>query len=206
MNKIKLNFVNKSSDTSNNSVVIFQKNVAEGAAENAIAWKVIENCGPMENHPFQYSPDLMVAAGDAYGNYTPQLTGSGGLAFDMVRSTSGELLEISATAAASSTGIEVRNNLDLGAINANCYRDGRLLAREASLAPGEKAVFEFHPAIYIGVVSQVEEGDVISADVISQINFKISLLGIKSADIVMTGGGYGTDATAFKFTLENVRY
>ena len=40
--------------------------------------------------------------------------------------------------------------------------------------------------------------------IISNINTEISLLGIVSADIVMTGGGSGPNATAFVFTLENV--
>jgi hypothetical protein len=40
--------------------------------------------------------------------------------------------------------------------------------------------------------------------VVSNINTELSLLGIKSADIVMTGGGPGASATPFAFSLENV--
>ena len=40
--------------------------------------------------------------------------------------------------------------------------------------------------------------------IIGDINTEISLLGVASADIVMTGGGPGQNATAFQFTLENV--
>ena len=42
--KIKLNFINKSKDTNNSSVVVLQKNVAESFDEIAVAWKIIENC------------------------------------------------------------------------------------------------------------------------------------------------------------------
>lgn len=204
MSKIKLNFINRSNDTNNSSVVIFQQNVAEDFSELAVAWTVIENCGRLDNHPFTYSLNYQVAAGDSYGNYTPQLTAYDGQAYEMIKSTSGDILQLSPSPATSSTEVEVRNNLGIGAISANCYRDGKLFATKKNLAPGQKAVFEFQPRIYIGVVSQVEEGDVMNSAIISQINTEINLFGISSADIVMTGGGPGESATAFNFTLENI--
>lgn len=54
MSDIKLNFINNSNDKNNSDVVIFQKNVATDYDELAIAWKVIENCGMNNNHPFTY--------------------------------------------------------------------------------------------------------------------------------------------------------
>jgi hypothetical protein len=204
MDKIKLNFINRSNDTNNSSVVIFQQNVAENFGELAIAWKVIENCGRLDNHPFIFPLNFMVSASDSYGNYTPQLAAYDGQAFDMVQSASGDILQLSSVPATSPTTVEIRNNLAYGAINANCYRDGKLLATKTGLAPGQKAVFQFQPRIYIGVVSQVEEGDVMNSAIISQINSEINLFGITSADIVMTGGGPGKSATAFTFTLENI--
>lgn len=204
MEKIKLNFVNRSSDTNNSSIVIFQQNVAEDFGEVAIAWKVIENCGRLDNHPFTYPMNFNVSASDSYGNFTPQLTAFDGQAFDMLKSTSGDILQISSTPATSPYEVEVRNNLLTGAIDANCIRDGKILATKTGLAPGQKAVFEFQPRIYIGVVSQIEEGDVMNSAIISQINSEINLFGISSADIVMTGGGPGKSSTAFNFTLENI--
>jgi len=67
MNAIKLNFINRSSDTNNSSVVIFQQNVAENFEELAIAWKVIENCGRLDNHPFTYQMGFDVSGSDSYG-------------------------------------------------------------------------------------------------------------------------------------------
>jgi len=202
--KIKLNFINRSNDTNNSTVVIFQQNVAEDFGELAVAWKVIENCGRLDNHPFVYPMNFQVSASDSYGNYTPQLTAYDGQAFDMIKSNSGDILQLSTVPATSPYEVEVRNQLVLGAINANCYRDGKLVASKTGLAPGQKAVFEFQPRIYIGVVSQIEEGDVMNSAIISQINTEINLFGITSADIVMTGGGPGVSSTAFNFTLENI--
>jgi len=73
MEKIKLNFINKSADANNSSIVLFQQNVAEDFGEIEIAWKVIENCGRSDNHPFIYPMDVKVPGSDSYGNYTPQL-------------------------------------------------------------------------------------------------------------------------------------
>ena len=204
MDRIKLNFINRSNDTNNSSVVIFQQNVAEDFGELAIAWKVIENCGRLDNHPFVYPLNFMVSACDSYGNFTPQLPAYDGQAFDMIKSTSGDILQLSSTPATSPTEVEVRNQLAYGAINANCYKDGKLLATKTGLAPGQKAVFKFQPRIYIGVVSQIQEGDVMNSAIISQINSEINLFGITSADIVMTGGGPGKSSTSFSFTLENI--
>jgi hypothetical protein len=70
---IQLNFVNQSADSNNSQIVIFQKNVAAGYGELAVAWKVIQFCGFGDNHPFVYPMTMEVSASDSYGNYTPRL-------------------------------------------------------------------------------------------------------------------------------------
>ena len=60
------------------------------------------------------------------------------------------------------------------------------------------------PTIFIGVASQIEEGSVIPSAVISVINTKLSLQGLKSADIIMKGGGPGRDSKPVTFSLQNV--
>lgn len=205
MQKINLNFINRSNDTNNSSIVIFQQNAADSFTGIAVAWIVIENCGLNDNHPFTYSVNYQVAAGDSYGNYTPQLTAYDGQAFEMVKTTSGDMLQLASNPASSSREVELRNNLPVGSISANCYRDGKLCATMHGVAPSQKAVFEFEPKIYIGVVSQMEQGEIMNSAIISQVNTEINLLGIESADIVMTGGGAGPSATPFIFNLENIR-
>ena len=199
---IKLNFVNKSNDANNSSIVIFQKNDAENFNETTHAWKVIRNVGYLDNHPFNYSTNFQVAASDSYGNYTPQLTAYDGNAFEMVRNTSGNSLQLSHFHATNKDEVEVQNKLTNSAINANCYKDGKLLASKNWVSPGQKAVFKFNPSIFIGVASQVEEGEIMNSAIISKINTEINLFGVQSADIVMTGGG----SEPFSFSLENVTY
>jgi hypothetical protein len=83
-------------------------------------------------------------------------------------------------------------------------RPGRLLATKAGIAPGQKALFQFNQTIWIGVVSQVVQGEIMNSAITSNINTEFSLLGIASADIVMTGGGSGANSTPFTFNLANI--
>ncbi len=200
---IQLNYINNSNDANNSQVVIFQKNVATNFDELAVAWQVIQYCGYGDNHPFRFPMSMQVGASDSYGNYTPQLTAQNGQLFTMQMSASGDTLVYSG-AATSMNEVQVLNGLQKGAINASIYKDGRLLAIKTSIAPQQRAVFEFKPTIWIGVASQVVQGQVMNSAILSDINTELSLLGIASADIVMTGGGPGPNATPFQFNLQNI--
>ena len=200
---VKLNFINHSNDANNSQIVIFQKNVAADFDDHVVAWKVIQNCGQGENHPFVYPMTTQVAASDNWGNYTPRLTAEPGQLFSMRLTASGDHLA-PAGAGASTREIQLSNELAKGAINANIFKAGKLLAIKTSIAPGQKAVFEFKPTLFIGVVSEVEEGSVLNAAILSSVNTELSLLGIASADIVMTGGGPGADSTPLQFNIENM--
>lgn len=200
---VQLNFVNQSNDANNSQIVIFQKNVASDFEELAVAWRVIKYCGQGDNHPFTFPLGLQVGASDSYGNHTPQLEAQFGQQFQLSLSSSGDRLA-PAGYGASSNEVQVLNALPRGAINASCYKDGRLLAVKTAIAPQQKAVFEFKPSIWIGVVSQIEQGQVMNSAILGDINTEISLLGVSRADIVMRGGGAGAGSTPFSFTLENV--
>jgi hypothetical protein len=200
---IKLNFINRSNDQNNSSIVIFPKNLATDAEELAIAWLVIRNCGQGDNHPFVYPMTMTIGASDSYGNYTPQLPAQNGQLFHMTLTPSGHSLSL-AGQGISAAEVQISNDLMSGAINAAIYKDGRIFAQKTSIAPAQKAVFQFKPTIWIGAASEVEQGQVMNSAIVSDINTEISLLGIASADIVMTGGGPGASSTPFQFSLENV--
>jgi hypothetical protein len=200
---VQLNFMNKSNDANNSDVVIFQKNMATDAEEIAIAWQVIQYCGQEDNHPFIYPTTFAVGASDSWGNYTPHLPAQNGQLFAMSRTQSGDTLAYFGPAT-SSTEVQVLNALPEGVISAGVYKAGKLAALKTTIAPGQKAVFQFKPTLWIGVVSQVAEGSVMNSAIVSSINTELSLLGIASADIVMTGGGTGPKATPFEFEFENL--
>jgi len=204
MSDIKLNFINNSNDANNSEIIIFQKNEAI-ADSPAVAWKVIKNCGQGCNHPFAFSLGVTVSASDSYGNYSPQLPATGGQVFQVILTPSGDRLEM--TSITTQPGeIDIVNASASDAVNANIYRNGRLLAIKTGVLPGQKAAFAFQPTLWIGAVSKMQQGEIIDSAIVSQLNTKISLTGIKSADIVMTGGGPGPSSTAFNFSLQNVVY
>ncbi|MFI5139175.1 MAG: hypothetical protein ACHQIM_15235 [Sphingobacteriales bacterium] len=204
MSDIKLNFINNSNDANNSEIIIFQKNEAFTDAP-AVAWKVIKSCGQGCNHPFIFPAGVTVSASDSNSNYFPEMPATGGQVFQAVLTPSGDTLEM--TSIATQPGeIDIVNASASDAINAKVYRNGRLLATKTRVLPGQKAVFVFQPTLWIGAVSQIQQGQIMDFFIESQINTQISLIGIESADIVMTGGGPGQSSTPFVFTLENVVY
>ncbi|WP_298690911.1 hypothetical protein [uncultured Sphingomonas sp.] len=107
---IQLNFINQSADANNSQIVVFQKNVAAGYEELAVAWKVIEHCGFGDNHPFVYPMTMQVSASDSYGNYTPKLDAQPGNAFQVTLTTSGDMLNRSGLSNYP-TEVQLSNNL-----------------------------------------------------------------------------------------------
>ncbi len=203
---IKLNFINESNDQNDSSVVIFQKNVATDFDEIAVAWKVIKNCASGWQHSFVFPMEFQIGAADSWGNSIVQpLDAYNGQMFHVYYSPSGDSLGY-AGPSTSRKEVQLRNDLSQGSVDANMYKDGKLLATKTGISPQQKAVFQFLPTIWIGVVSQVQEGMIMNSAIISDVNTELGLLGIASADIVMSGGGVGPNAQPFTFVLDNVKY
>lgn len=200
---IQLNFINASNDANNSQIVIFQKNVATSFEELAVAWQVIRYCGQGDNHPFVFPMRMDVAAADSWGNFTAHQEAQNGQLFTMQRTASGDHLALTGEATSPSE-VQVLNGLEQGAISANIFKAGKLFATKTAIAPQQKAVFSFKPTLWIGVASEVVEGQVLNDAILSNINTELSLLGIASADIVMTGGGPGQNAVPFAFSLQNI--
>jgi hypothetical protein len=198
---IEITFINNSYDANNSDVVIFQKNVATNFEEVAVAWTVIQNCGRNWSHRFTYPMDFYVGAQDSWGNVSDLQLAENGQKWNVVRSTSGDVLTLDSAPASSMTEIEVKNCLSMGSVDTQIYKSGKLLATKTGVSPQQKGVFEFKPTIWVGVVSEVEEGDIMNSAILSDINTEISLLGITKANLIMTGGGVGSTAIPFKFTL-----
>ena len=200
-NEVSLRFVNKSNDMNNASVVVFAKNMATIFEETVIAWQVIENCGRDWSYSFKYPLQESVAAKDSYGNVSDMKNAFMGQKWEVVRAASGDILQLSSNPATNPVEIEIKNSLPQGSIDGQIYKDGKLFASKSGISPRQKAVFQFEPSIWIGVVSQVTEGSVINSAILNDINTKFSLYGLSKADIIMTGGGVGPNATPFVFHL-----
>jgi hypothetical protein len=200
---IKLRLINRSNDINHTDIVVFQKNVATDFDELAVAWQVIHHLEYGDNHPFVFAMDTTIAVSDSWGNYTPELPAEDGQLFTMMQTPSGDELKQTGMGTSMSE-IQCLNSLPIGAINAHLYRSGKVLATKTSIAPGQKAVFQFKPTIWVGLAPQLEEGQIMNSAILANINTELSLLGIQRADIVMTGGGPGANAKPFQFMFENV--
>ncbi|BAV06151.1 hypothetical protein SAMN05421788_106213 [Filimonas lacunae] len=210
MPDVRLNLINRSEHTGKVQVVIGQFNKTLPERQAVIAWRVFNTQLPGENFAFSYPMEKFISVSDSWGNYSPQKNAYPGQLFSVENDIDGDILKYSAQAA-SPYAIEVVNRLEFGAIDANIYTDGRLLFVQKGVSPGKKVVFQFEPSIWIGVLSEVEEGRVIDAAMLagnytdlSLLDIEITETTIRSADIIMTGGGSSTTATSFQFHLENV--
>jgi len=201
MDGVQITFINQSNDMNNSSVVIFQKNVATNFAELAVAWRVIKNCGRGWSHDFVYPMQYQVGARDAWGNISNLEYALNGQSWAVDESPSGSSLNLRAQPSAGSTEVEVRNMLDVGSMDACIFRDGKMLACKTGVSPQQKAVFEFKPTIWVGVVSQVEEGEFINSAILTTVNQSFSLLGLTKAHLILSGGGSAPNALPYKFTL-----
>ena len=198
---IQLTFINQS-NTSSSNIVLYQQNMASRAGNFAVAWQVIANSTPGSSFPFAFSPNLTVATTDGFGNFTPQVSASNGQLFQLsVTSNGNQLVYVGPTV--NKASIQVRNGLQMGNINANLYRNNLLLATKTAIAPGQKAVFQFIPTLWIGFMPEIVQGQMINSAILQSANTQLALTGLASADIIMTGGGTGSTATPFKFTLKN---
>ncbi len=201
---IKLRFVNHSRDGNRSEVVMFQKNQFTGMASLSMVWKVIRFCGLDCYHPFVFPTGFEVSVADEHGNYSPRMAAENGQMLRLESTALGARRLVRAGLATSSRELEVLNDLGQGAVNVCVFRDGRMVGMKTAVAPGQKAVFQYPPVLWIGVSSQVALGAAISSAVMSDANTELSLLGIASADIVMSGGGPGEGSTPYEFKLENI--
>ncbi len=200
---IKLNLINRSNDANNSQIVIFQRNPAAGADDRPVAWRVFGPLGRGDAYPFDYPLSTGISSRDPWGNYTPMMPVENGQLYGVTGTDSGDALSLLG-AASSPHEIQCRNDLVQKAIAVSLYKSGKLWQQSASIPPGQTAVFAFVPTLVVGMVFGMEEGEVMDSTIVSSVDTELSLLGIASADIVMTGGGPGAGSTAFRFTLENV--
>lgn len=200
---IKLNFINKSKDKNERTVVIFQKNIAEKIDKTAVAWTVIKNPRFHVQYSFLYPLRFKIRASDPYGNLSRTITACNGQSFEMITDNAGYTLRLSNTPATSKTEVEIKNSLGAGKINGYALKNEKVLATKTNIAPKQKASFQFRPTIWVGIVPKIiEEGGIMNSAITRSINREIPLENITRADIVMTGGGSCKTSSPFIFSLE----
>lgn len=202
--KIRLRFLNLSHDVNHPRVFLFQRNYAMTREEEVIPWKVIERCGFGWFHPFTFSTAASVVVHDGNGVYTPVLSAERALCLRVWRDLTGRLA-VEVLPSESLTRIDVTNGTRRGALQACVLRDGRLLALQDAILPGQVASFDLRASIVAGADCSVVEGEKLPMTSAAEFYDELDLNGVASADLVMNGGGPGADSTPLRFSLRNVR-
>lgn len=197
---ISIKFVNNSNDVNDSEILVFQENTAMSYSNIAVAWQVIENFGIGDTNTIYYPYALTVSATDSYNNVMPQLDASPGNAFEVVHTDSGNQL-LADGSSTDPSEIDVQNNLSQGAISVSLYRNGALVGYEPNVVPEEMGVFRFLPQIYVGIASNIEQGETLDAATMTQRCTEFDLTGLSSVTITMTGGGEGKTAQPYKFAI-----
>lgn len=206
MSKIQLTLVNKSDSSTVPEVVVVQKNEIALVNGKVHAWHVFRNLAKAQRVRFTCITNFTMACVDSWGNYTPQCAVVQGKSYSISRAESGYSLK-AAGAAFTANEFDFKNELPEGAINALVYNDGIQVASVSAILPGQKIRFLFNTELYIGVASElVRPGEELNDITLSELGTLLVLTGMRSADIVMTGGGHGPTAKPYKFMLENIVY
>jgi hypothetical protein len=75
--------------------------------------------------------------------------------------------------------------------------------------PGQSQSFDYPASapstIWVNVATNIIDEKVMSSATLNDENTKLDLSGIRSANIVMKGGGSGPNASPFQFSLENIK-
>lgn len=193
---IRLRVINNSSNNDLN-VLLFQKNQAVDFATSAVAWTVLSNLDISQNRTVIFGSELRMG-------YKKIDTLS-----ETIVCTPGQQIIANEDFTMGYNGssdnvneIEIISNVfTLAAITGRLHRSNRLLMQSDLLDNGSIGYFGIRPTLWIGVVTGVNQGDIIGEEILTQINTELSLLGIASADIVISGG---TEATPYNFTLQNI--
>jgi hypothetical protein len=195
---VKLTLVNNSDDTSNSKFAIVAGNGVLGLT-GAVAWTVVENNIPGNTHPFTWESARALNASDSSGNYTPQIDAINGKAYSITNDNGGiRLAEDGVSNAPNQFDIKNASSVITGV---HLYKSGRLYAQRLSLFQNTTLTYQLRPKIFVGAVpATVVQGQTLTDGDVTNISTEFSLLGIASADIVITGGG----ANPFVFSLANI--
>lgn len=196
-NLVNLRFINRSNTVGGTDIIVFQKNLEGVMDENIVAWQIC-TLAQDEADDIVYDKRLQLGYNVIGVGRVTTVNASVGNIYGLNNGVyySGEWMSPSELATF---------NTNPYAIVVEVYRSGNVLS---ALPAGsdDTSLFRFNPTIWVGVVSSIEEGDVLDSGTVASINTEISLLGIKSADVVMVGGGVGPSAVPYSFMLENIEF
>lgn len=187
--------IDNSNDASLKRVLIHVRNQANGFEEDTpLIWKdyIVSQNITHDFHPFK--PIYLQISYPDQGIYFPTFQPTVGKKYYILN---GEITQESA--ASPSTETHVHNNHDSYNMSVQVVRDHSVMDSKI-LTPGSIFKYKYRPNFWIQITDLESEGDP------SDANTEISVLGVKSAHVIVTGGGAGPSAMPYSFTLTNIIY
>ncbi len=192
-------FINKSNDEDNSNVLVFMKPTESNFAAQATAWQVIKDIGYNCWHKFSYTLDTSVIALWENGKSgTFPMSTTNGKNYALKQTKGGFTLEENGNGNAPNEFDVINKIATPHGISVVAFKDGNPILTKNTVSKGEKAEFVFHPKLYFGLSSEYEVGDIVSSSVMSEEFKEISLEGLKSITVTMTGNpanGYSFEVT-----------
>lgn len=179
MSDININFINKSSDTNNSNIVIFQKPTTPDYGLQTIAWMVIKNTGKGQHHPFPYSFDYYISA----GNTQMQLLAQHKTLYQVANNDGHVIMEAKPDEGDSDKGYTFTNELAFEIVSADLYNSGSLISSMEHVAPQEKITFETQPneLCLAAVKFDINAGDALPDDFV-QNGDNHTVINVENAD------------------------
>ncbi len=201
MAKITLSLINRSKDIDNTQIIIFQKNMAQMEPP----WQVIDSY-PGSTQSIIYSLDYGLSTTDKEGNSSPILKVKDGEKYQLVETSLGNELQLDKSSS-NPKSIVVENKLPQKSIDAFLYKDGEILSEKTGITSGKEWSFPVIHSITIGLLPKDYEIDIGNKSKFNDFTCmqEIELNNIKSAELVLTGGGEGPKAKPFQFKLQNIQ-
>jgi len=190
-NSVKITYVNESANQDLPKIFLFLKNEIPtfDALRDGVAWRVIEDVGRGSSCQFNYPIETSVRASWNNGTCrTALLESSIGRRYCVTEDDTG--IVITADGDAGNTrSIDVVNNIRVsGGVSADLYKDGKLMMRKNVVAYGQKATFVLHPKLYVGLASEIQEGELLSSAVLDSDHFhELDLEGLTEMKFALTG-------------------
>jgi len=190
-NSVKITYVNESANQDLPKIFLFLKNMVPtfDALRDGVAWRVIQDVGRGSSCRFEYPIETSVRASWNKNTCRTALLDSviGGR-YAVVEDETGITITTDGDAG-NTRSIDVVNDVKVeGGISADLYKDGKLMMRKNIVAYGQKATFVLHPKLYVGLASEIQEGELLSSAVLDSDHFKeLDLEGLTEMKFALVG-------------------
>ncbi len=194
-----ISFVNKSLSASPVDAVFFEPAHFFDAQTRRVPWLFIQQCPYGFSHPFEYDFSMTMQLRDDCGNFSPPVKVIRGYRYNIVSVNGREMLVKEGQE--DKRAIEVFNNLTEGSPEIVLSRGGKTTAIRSNLVPGEFFSFSIPDELIARKVSGYEQAKRLQQLETDGYSTVLTMQGIKQAELVLTGGGTGTNAKKYAFNL-----